>query len=213
MRECYVALHDFLLTVTAAHVFFKGFFPDPVVAALLLSALGCSYCSSPYSVCLAVDTYRASVFGLDETALFFFVTVVSDSEIDSRLRGVRARIFTALAGIFNATDIHGDRGCLNSITTRARSPWRHCRIDPASSRHPWRVEQRRVFSTSFCPYVPKKNGCEAVLRRGRFQARASVNDSSQLPVEVSVRLSQLFDHELQALRRYPLELGVPAHVV
>ena len=38
---------------------------------------------------------------------------------------------------------------------------------------------------------------DAVLRRSRFIATASVNDSQQLPVEVSVRLSRLFDHELQ----------------
>ena len=31
----------------------------------------------------------------------------------------------------------------------------------------------------------------AVLRRGRFMKKASVNDFSQLPMEVSVRLSHL----------------------
>ena len=59
----------------------------------------------------------------------------------------------------------------------------------------------------------------AVLHRGCFMARASANDSWQLPVEDSVRCSQLFNHEidsarqLQAHQRYLVELSVPAHVV
>ena len=50
-------------------------------------------------------------------------------------------------------------------------------------------------------------------------ARASVNDSSYFQMEGSMRLSPLFGHEfdsarqLQAHRRYPVELGVPAHIV
>ena len=51
-------------------------------------------------------------------------------------------------------------------------------------------------------HVSEEWSPDAVLRRGRTMARARVNGSLQLPVEVSLRLSHLFDHELQALRRY-----------
>ena len=46
---------------------------------------------------------------------------------------------------------------------------------------------------------------DAVLRR----SRTSVNDSSQLPVEVSVRLSRLFDHEIDSQGSYKLTKGIP----
>ena len=39
-------------------------------------------------------------------------------------------------------------------------------------------------------------GCEMQCRTGRVVARASVHDSSQFQVELSMRLSHLFDHEL-----------------
>ena len=59
--------------------------------------------------------------------------------------------------------------------------------------------QVRFFTPSFLSQAKEDWLRDAVLHFSRFMASPSANDSSQFPVEVSVRVSHSFDHELQAL--------------
>ena len=85
----------------------------------------------------------------------------------------------------------------------------------------WKVELRRYSSHRFAltgqsySHNFAREGWlrDAMLRAGRFMARVSVNDSSQLRMEMSGRLCRLFDHGLQAHWRYPVDPSVLEHIV
>ena len=73
------------------------------------------------------------------------------------------------------------QSCLNSISTRAHLQWRMLLSRRCQQQKRSKASEDRLR--------------DAVPHCGRFMARVSVNDFSQLQVEISARLSQLFDHE------------------